>query len=197
MRGYGSASGGVPGSPGTTGKTIRNGTGAPSGGLGVDGDFYLDTSSLDFYGPKTGGAWGSPISLFPSPTIEGTAGSQSLVRKFFQVVGTTTDDTAVVVDTGYAPPAGSIAHAEGDCSAADRTAHTGRVKDIFAAVKNYSGTVAILGTQATVNSIGDSALSTIACDLSVSSGTVHVTFTPPAAYSGTLDWLCNLIFIEN
>lgn len=41
---------------GTDGKTILNGTGAPSNGLGTDGDFYLDTNALNLY-LKVSGAW--------------------------------------------------------------------------------------------------------------------------------------------
>ncbi len=43
--------------------TIRNGSGAPSSGIGIDGDFYIDTSAEQIYGPKTSGAWGSGTSL--------------------------------------------------------------------------------------------------------------------------------------
>lgn len=41
---------------GTDGKTILNGTGAPSNDLGTDGDFYLDTDALNLY-LKASGAW--------------------------------------------------------------------------------------------------------------------------------------------
>jgi len=41
-----------PGPQGPAGRTILNGTGAPSGNLGVTGDFYYNTSTTDFYGPK-------------------------------------------------------------------------------------------------------------------------------------------------
>ena len=41
-----------PGPQGPAGKTILNGTGAPSGNLGVTGDFYYNTATTDFYGPK-------------------------------------------------------------------------------------------------------------------------------------------------
>lgn len=42
---------------------VRNGTGAPSAGLGSDGDFYINTTVYDLYGPKTAGSWGAPASL--------------------------------------------------------------------------------------------------------------------------------------
>jgi len=55
-----------PGSPislrGTSGTSFLNGTTAPDADLGQDGDFYLNTATLDLYGPKNGG-WGTPTSL--------------------------------------------------------------------------------------------------------------------------------------
>lgn len=51
------------GSGGGDGNTIRSGAGAPSSGLGVNGDFFIDTATDAIYGPKTGGAWGSPTNL--------------------------------------------------------------------------------------------------------------------------------------
>lgn len=56
---------GSTGAAGADGKTIRNGSGTPSSGLGVDGDFYVDTTAWAIYGPKTSGAWGSGQSLRP------------------------------------------------------------------------------------------------------------------------------------
>lgn len=54
---------GSTGAAGADGKTVLNGSGAPGSGLGVDGDFYIDTTADDIYGPKTAGAWGSGTSL--------------------------------------------------------------------------------------------------------------------------------------
>lgn len=53
------------GTNGTNGKTIYSGAGVPPGGLGVDGDFYIDLASDPrlMYGPKTGGSWGVGYSL--------------------------------------------------------------------------------------------------------------------------------------
>lgn len=55
---------------------MRNGTGAPSAGLGVDGDFYIDTEADVIYGPKTSGAWGSPTSLIGPQGPQGETGPQ-------------------------------------------------------------------------------------------------------------------------
>lgn len=75
---------GPTGATGPTGPQGDNvewlaGSGAPGGGLGQDGDFYLDTSTGDVYGPKTGGAWGSPILNITGPTgPTGAAGSTGI-----------------------------------------------------------------------------------------------------------------------
>lgn len=54
---------GANGADGADGNTILNGTGVPNSSLGVNGDFYIRTSTLDFYGPKTGGNWGEATAL--------------------------------------------------------------------------------------------------------------------------------------
>lgn len=54
---------GAKGDTGVAGNTVLSGSGAPSGGTGVDGDFYIDTAAAEIYGPKTAGVWGSPTSL--------------------------------------------------------------------------------------------------------------------------------------
>jgi hypothetical protein len=64
---------GSTGPAGADGKTVRSGSGAPGAGLGVDGDFYINTAANTIYGPKTGGAWGSPTSLVgPQGSTGGT-----------------------------------------------------------------------------------------------------------------------------
>ena len=53
------------GNTGASGKTILNGSGAPDGTTGGNiGDFYIDTTNNDIYGPKESGGWvGSATSL--------------------------------------------------------------------------------------------------------------------------------------
>jgi hypothetical protein len=59
----GGSGSGTPGANGTDGKTIRYGTGAPANGLGVDGDFYINTSNNFIYGPKASGTWPAGVSI--------------------------------------------------------------------------------------------------------------------------------------
>lgn len=58
---------GEPGDPGQDGRTIHAVTGAPSAGLGNDGDLALDTTTdpdvPTLYGPKAAGAWPAGIPL--------------------------------------------------------------------------------------------------------------------------------------
>lgn len=67
---------GETGPTGADGKTVLSGTGAPASGLGVDGDFYIDTAASDIYGPKTSGVWGTGTSLIGPQGIQGETGPQ-------------------------------------------------------------------------------------------------------------------------
>jgi hypothetical protein len=68
---------GDDGAPGAAGSTVRNGTGTPSGGLGADGDFYIDTTpgAIKIFGPKTSGTWGSGTNLVGPTGSTGSTGS--------------------------------------------------------------------------------------------------------------------------
>lgn len=60
-----------PGPQGPRGRTILNGSGAPSNNLGLEGDFYYNTVNTEFYGPKlSDGTWSGAtiIALFQEPT---------------------------------------------------------------------------------------------------------------------------------
>jgi hypothetical protein len=51
------------------GNVVLSGVGVPSEGTGLNGDFYINSSNYDIYGPKTSGSWGSATSLV-GPTGE-------------------------------------------------------------------------------------------------------------------------------
>jgi hypothetical protein len=57
-----------------TGVNLLTGSGAPSDGLGRQGDFYLDTVAKDFYGPKGGSAWDTPNNLVGDVGYDGWKG---------------------------------------------------------------------------------------------------------------------------
>jgi hypothetical protein len=71
---------GPPGPPGTPGSRWYTGIGAPSSGLGLDGDFYLDSASPNDYYEKISGTWtlqgqlggtGTPLALETDGTPNG------------------------------------------------------------------------------------------------------------------------------
>ena len=57
-----SSVGGTGSGGGTTGQRIFTGTGAPADSLGNNGDFYVDTATTTWYGPKAG-TWPAGVSL--------------------------------------------------------------------------------------------------------------------------------------
>ena len=65
---------GEDGEDGADGSQIYSSNGAPDASLGEEGDYYLDKSSYDLYGPKTAGGWGSPIN------IKGADGNANVTR---------------------------------------------------------------------------------------------------------------------
>jgi hypothetical protein len=66
---------GATGPAGPDGKTVLNGTGAPSANQGSNGDFYIDTAANALYGPKTGDGWGSATSLIGPQGAKGETGA--------------------------------------------------------------------------------------------------------------------------
>ena len=54
---------GTSGPQGARGTGILNGVVAPDNSIGIVGDFYLNTSNMNLYGPKTESGWGDPVDL--------------------------------------------------------------------------------------------------------------------------------------
>jgi hypothetical protein len=101
-----------------TTNTIRSGNGVPAASLGIDGDFYIDLKTMNFYGPKANKRWPIPTSL-RGPT--GAAGPSGVDGKN----GTTASATAGAAGaTGPAGPAGP-AGAKGDTGATGAKGETG------------------------------------------------------------------------
>lgn len=83
------------GGSGAPGKTILNGNSAPSTSVGLNGDFYINTSSQQIYGPKSASAWGSATSLI------GDAGAPGI---------TTIDYKGAYVSTSTYQPGNFVVH---------------------------------------------------------------------------------------
>ena len=66
---------GAVGATGADGTKIYSGTSNPAATLGATGDFYLNVSNSDFYGPKTSSGWGAATSLKGATGNTGAAGA--------------------------------------------------------------------------------------------------------------------------
>ena len=66
---------GTQGLAGIDGRTIISGTSNPTSSTGNNGDFYINTSTYYFFGPKTNGNWPSGIS------IVGPSSSDTQIRR--------------------------------------------------------------------------------------------------------------------
>ena len=60
---------GTSGPQGGRGTGILNGTTAPNNTIGILGDFFLNTTNMNLYGPKTESGWGSPTDLVGSQEL--------------------------------------------------------------------------------------------------------------------------------
>jgi hypothetical protein len=63
------------GPPGPRGNSVLYGAGAPAAGTGIDGDFYIDTTTGTIYGPKAAGAWPAGVSLIGPAGPQGIPGA--------------------------------------------------------------------------------------------------------------------------
>lgn len=69
----GSSLPGPQGETGTNGRAVLSGFGVPFS-EGEDGDFYINTSADEIYGPKISGSWGSPTPLAGAAGTDGQDG---------------------------------------------------------------------------------------------------------------------------
>ncbi len=66
---------GPMGPAGLDGRTVLSGTVDPDDAtVGVNGDFYINTAANTIFGPKTGGAWGTGVSLVGAAGATGPQG---------------------------------------------------------------------------------------------------------------------------
>jgi hypothetical protein len=88
----------------TVANTILSGTGVPSAKLGLNGDFYFDLKSMNFYGPKKNNRWPLPISL---KGATGPVGPSGVDGKNGSTTSTTAGAAGAAGSTGPAGTAGS------------------------------------------------------------------------------------------
>ena len=123
---------GLKGDQGIQGSSILSGSGVPSGGLGKDGDTYLNTANGDVYS-KTGGVWSitgnikgnqgvqgfSILSGAGAPTTQGVNGDTYL--------NTTNGDVYLKASGSWGSPTGNIKGIKGDKPIINSTSITSNV----------------------------------------------------------------------
>jgi hypothetical protein len=69
---------GPQGVQGVPGNTVLYGAADPVAGTGIDGNFYINTTSHFMFGPKAAGAWPAGTSLIGPQGIQGPKGDQGI-----------------------------------------------------------------------------------------------------------------------
>jgi hypothetical protein len=83
---------GADGQDGADGSQIYAGTGTPDASLGIEGDYYLDKSSYELYGPKTNNGWGTPLNL------KGADGNANVTRYLYPATDFSSDPGIYILD---------------------------------------------------------------------------------------------------
>lgn len=91
---------GATGAAGTNGNTILYGTAAPTT-EGVNGDFYIRTSTNYIYGPKAGGSWPAGTSLVGATGATGATGPTGATGAGVPTGGSTDQVLAKINGTDY------------------------------------------------------------------------------------------------
>ena len=108
----------------TVTNTILSGAGVPSAKLGLNGDFYVDTKSMNFYGPKKNNRWPLPISL---KGTTGSVGPSGVDGKNGSTANATAGSAGATGSAGSQGPAGStgLAGSTGPAGATGAAGPTG------------------------------------------------------------------------
>ena len=160
-------------SAGADGKTIMNGTAAPSSDTGAEGDFFLDTTNSMLYGPKSASGWGNGVSLIGPTGATGDKGDTGATGPQGDTGDTgpqgatgpagakgDTGDKGDKGDTGDTGPQGATgpAGANGEDTAASHSFGSGNTGVGYAALDNWvEGGNGIVGGQSNT-AVGNGAL---------------------------------------
>jgi hypothetical protein len=90
----------IVGPQGTPGNTVLYGAADPVAGTGVDGNFYINTTSHFMFGPKAGGAWPAGTSLVGPQGPQGVTGSVTIAVSDTPPVGVPDNTLWWESDTG-------------------------------------------------------------------------------------------------
>lgn len=136
----------------------------------------------------------SGIDAYPQGTLNTQAGTDFRLIAYV----TTTNAGAATVDTVYQPVASHSATIRIQWNVRDTSTLKTAGALTMAVVRNGAGTLTIAGAGAGTSTFGDAAVNTSGIAFTVSgNNTLQIQATPPAAYSGTLDWEFCCEIMEN
>ena len=184
---------GPTGPAGEDGNTVLHGTGVPPPATGVDGDFYIDTTPHNIYGPKAG-AWPTPgTSLIGPQGATGAPGSPGLPGPTGPT-GATGAASTVPGPTGPAGPTGATG-AAGPTGPKGDTGDTGpqgipgtgsgTVSSITAGAGLTGGTITATGTIALASPVTASFMPAYTGDVTSPAGSTVNTLPTVNANVGT------------
>ena len=133
----------------TVANTILSGASVPSAKLGLNGDFYLDINSMNFYGPKKNNLWPIPISL---KGTTGPVGPSGVDGKNGSSANATAGSAGATGSAGSQGPAGStgLAGSTGPAGATGAAGPTG--------LTGAAGATGATGTAGATGASGASAI---------------------------------------
>jgi len=143
--------------------TLLNGKGVPAASLGINGDFYIDKTAMNLYGPKTLGKWPLPVSMRGAVGPMGPVGVDGKAGER----GATSTSTAGIAgskgETGAIGPVGATgAPGSSGAGGAGPTGATGAIGATGSSGTNgtngIAGTSGINGTNGTAGANGERGL---------------------------------------
>jgi hypothetical protein len=180
---------GPQGVQGERGYSVLNGTSDPSSGTGIDGDFYINTTSHAIFGPKTSSSWGTGTSLGGNSVLNGSINPISSNGSNGDFYINTSTNTIFGPKANNLWPSGvSIV---GPTGATGATGATGPKGDAAATITVNSTTTGAAGTNASVTNSGTS--SAVKLDFTIPRGADGATgATGPQGPAGTSPSLTNI-----
>ena len=126
--------------------TLLNGKGTPKASTGINGDFYIDTNTMNIYGPKTKGKWPTAVPLKGAAGTNGTNGTNGNTGATGATGAKGTATNGIDGATGPAGPSGSSgAGSSGPAGATGATGSTGAQGPIGNTGATGSGTTGSKG----------------------------------------------------
>ena len=140
--------------------TLLNGKGVPAASLGINGDFYIDKTAMNLYGPKALGKWPLPVSMrgavgpMGPVGVDGKAGERGVASTSSTGVAGSKGETGAIGPVGPTGAAGSSgAGGAGPTGATGATGATGTN-----GTNGTNGTPGTNGTNGTPGANGDRGL---------------------------------------